>query len=357
MIQPPYGRDRVALNDAVAMVRPPVIEAGGFCEHIMALHLDLHGDDAIGVIRCIESRAGEVHAGDFIDRSEIHRVTMQTPYRATIGPIVEMDGADALVDALPDHPRADFLGFEDPNLWRSSDGQLHLYCTIPFLRAEAPGFDMFLGHAVGPDIESLRMTEPVLSPVPGEHAGAKEVAIVPAAADGRRRHLVESNDVVDGRGYSVVRSVVAEDFTGPWEYGDLLLHPARDGKPWCAGHVSPGPLLPKTFINPGDGKLVGLLNGRAADRPADADSTGRPDLGEFTVGLLIYDYERGEIEWFGDEPLFADPDARTITFASAFRQTGPGRGLLYAHVDDSYVRAYVVNAPGLAAHLPDDVGD
>lgn len=357
MIQPPYGRDRVVLNDAVEMVRPPVIEAGGFCEHLMALHLDLHGDDRLGVVRCIESRAGEVHAGDFIDRSEIHRVTMPTPYRATIGPIVEMAGADERVDELPDHPRADFLGFEDPNLWRSADGKLHLYCTIPFLRAEEPGFDMFLGHAVGPDIGSLGMTEPVLSPVAGEHAGAKEVAIAPEASDGRRRHLVESNDVVDGCGYSVVRSVVAADFTGPWEYGDLLLHPAHDGKPWCAGHVSPGPLLPKTFLNPGDGKLVGLLNGRAAARDADGSLVRTNSLGTFTVGLLVYDYEHGEVEWFSDEPLFADPDARTITFASAFRQTRPERGLLYAHVDDSYVRAYVVDAPALAAHLPDGVGD
>jgi hypothetical protein len=34
----------------------------------------------------------------------------------------------------------------------------------------------------------------------------------------------------------------------------------------------------------------------------------------------------------------------SLTFASQFVETAPGEGILYAHVDDSFVRAYTLKA-------------
>ena len=43
-------------------------------------------------------------------------------------------------------------------------------------------------------------------------------------------------------------------------------------------------------------------------------------------------------------PLIRDTQAKNITFASQFIQTNTNEGILYAHVDDSFVRAYTLYA-------------
>ena len=47
-----------------------------------------------------------------------------------------------------------------------------------------------------------------------------------------------------------------------------------------------------------------------------------------------------------------DTESVTITFASQFIETAPGEGILYAHVDDSFVRAYTLRAAGLEKLIP-----
>ena len=73
------------------------------------------------------------------------------------------------------------------------------------------------------------------------------------------------------------------------------------------------------------------------------------------MGLFIYDYENGKIDWVSPEPLIEDTEVsekRAITFASQFVQTELGQGILYAHVDDSFVRAYSINASAIISLLP-----
>lgn len=337
------------LNDAVEMVTEPMIRAGESCEHLMALHFDSRGDGSLGVIRCIVSRKGEVHAAGFVDRSQLHLVEVTSLYTAEIGPELEIARTDDVVSGLPEYEDYEFLGLEDPIVWRArKGGTLHLYCTIPFHDPAAGDTVMYLGHASGEGLRSLRMADPVLGPVSGGHGGAKEVVVAPKSTAGHRYNLVESNDTVDDTTYSVLRTAIASDPNGPWEYGDLVFHPAHDGREWCAGHVSPGPFLPQSFVDVGDGKRVGLLNGREANRRI-GDTVS---YGEFAVGLMVYDYESGEVEGVSEEPVIRDPAARSITFASAFRQTEADRGVVYAHVDDSYVRVFLIDAEPLSSYLP-----
>lgn len=325
------------------------MRAGKSCEHIMALHLDPRGDGILGVVRCIVNRTGSVGVSGFVDRSQIHVVDMESLYEAKRGPELDIHGTEDVVSTLADDSANDFLGLEDPNIWcERGDETLHLYFTIAFVERYSGDTCVYLGHAEGKDVYSLTMTEPVLAPVSGVHGGAKEVAIAPEAADGNRYNLVESNDAIDGTSYSVLRTAVAPDLSAPWEYGELVFHPAYDGYDWCAGHVSPGPFLPRNFVDVGENRAVGILNGREANRVVDGEIT----YGRFSIGLMVYDYENGAVEWISEEPFIRDPDARTITFASAFLHTEANRGVIYAHVDDSYVRTYLVDADSLLSYLP-----
>ena len=148
--------------------------------------------------------------------------------------------------------------------------------------------------------------------------------------------------------YSVVRVAIVEDMGKPWKFGDIVFHPKEHNIPWIGGHASPGPLFSKNFIDVGEGKLLGVINGREANKIVD----GETKYGMFSIGLFIYDYENGKIDWVSPKPFIQDSEATTITFASQFVETKPGEGILYAHVDDSFVRAYTLKAEFIIPLLP-----
>ena len=132
------------------------------------------------------------------------------------------------------------------------------------------------------------------------------------------------------------------------DVGETLFNPEEHNIPWIGGHASPGPLFPKTFIDVGKNKMLGILNGREANQKIN----GETKYGMFSIGLFIYDYENGKIDWVSPEPFIQDSEATTITFASQFVETKLGEGILYAHVDDSFVRAYTINADSIRSLLP-----
>ena len=90
------------------------------------------------------------------------------------------------------------------------------------------------------------------------------------------------------------------------------------------------------------------MNGREANQKLG----DKIKYGMFSVGLFIYDYENGKVDWVSPEPLIRDSEAKIITFASQFVETKNGEGVLYAHVDDSFVRAYTLYAEEIRALLP-----
>lgn len=73
----------------------------------------------------------------------------------------------------------------------------------------------------------------------------------------------------------------------------------------------------------------------------------------FSIGLFIYDYENGKILWVSPDYFIRDSDAKTITFASQFVETKRGEGILYAHVDDSFIRAYTLKADLILNIIPE----
>lgn len=323
--------------------------------HMMALALDSSSDYKRGVIRCITSREGDVEVKGYIDRSKLFTVSGDSLERFTVGEELQIKNTEEIIEKLGVEG-LDHLGLEDPDIWRDEKtGLMHLYFTMPFISRDKPDEHslIHLGHAVGKDLDSLEMTMPVLQATQEtyENAGAKEVSIAPPSSKGFRFNLFEGHNKLHEENqdvYSTVRVAIAKDMGAPWEFGETVFHPGRAGIPWIGGHASPGPLFSKDFIDVGEGKVLGIINGREANRYKD----GRTVYGMFSAGLFIYDYENGQIDWVSPEPLVQDSEAKTITFASQFVETGKREGILYAHVDDSFVRAYTLKAEDLKSLLP-----
>jgi hypothetical protein len=280
----------------------------------------------------------------------LHAVRGGTLERFTIGKRLLIENEAPIIERLVNGD-GEFIGLEDPDIFIDENNTLHLYFTIP-IKPLAKGTGnktrIHLGHAVGKNLSSLVMTEPVLKDT-GEYC-AKELCVAPVNSAGFRYNLIESRDRQSETHYSTVQAAIAKDMGAPWEYGPVVFHPKTSGRAWIAGHASPGPLLPRSFIDIGEHKLLGLINGCEADKRSGDQIV----YGSFSIGLFIYDYENGKIDWVSPEPLIQDTESRgrRITFASQFVETKPGEGILYAHVDDSFVRAYTLFEDGIRTLLP-----
>ena len=340
----------VVMNESSAYFEHPgrAVEDERF-RHMMAITLDPNSEYKEGIIRCITSREGDVQIKGYVDHSQLYIVSGDSLEHFTVGERLQLIGEKEILEELT--PAGwECLGLEDPDIWIDKEtGLMHAYFTIPI---KPPSFDqkirIHLGHAVGKDLHSLEMTQPTLLQDEAINASAKEVSIAPVSTKGVRYNLIESRDRTPEGTYSTVRVAVAEDMGKPWQYGEVVFHPLEHRLPWIGGHASPGPLFGKEFIDVGQGKLLGVMNGREANQKTGDKIT----YGMFSVGLFIYDYEKGKIYWVSPQPFIRDSQAKTITFASQFVETDRGEGILYAHVDDSFVRAYTLYAEAIGPLLP-----
>lgn len=318
-------------------------------EYVMAVSLDPRTKYKEGVIRCITSRKGKEGFVGQIDRSILSKVKGKSLTHFDIGEKLLIKNQDKIMKKIYEEG-LDFLGLEDPDIWIDEKKDiLHLYFTLPLIGNKKKKTKIHLGHAFGKDLDHLEMTMPVL--MADKKGGAKELSIVPINKKGFRYNLVESSDKIGETHYSTVRLAIAKDMGKSWKFGKVVFHPADHKLHWIGGHASPGPLFSPTFIDVGPGKRLGIMNGCSANKKVG----GKTKYGTFSVGLFIYDYEKGKIDWVSLKPFIEDSEAskiRAITFASQFVQTGPGKGVLYAHVDDAFVRAYDLDAEAIKSLLP-----
>ncbi len=255
--------------------------------HMMAIALDPKTSYKRGVIRCITSREGNVEEKGYIDRSELYAVEGHTLEHFVVGERLNICNEEKIVDLLSGE-KLDYLGLEDPDVWTDENtGLTHLYFTMPFVSKEKEDHlsQIHLGHAVGKDLDSLEMTLPALQADRNGKNTAKEVSIAPLNSKGVRLNLFESSSVENKIWYSTIRVGIAEDMNKPWEFGETIFHPKDHNIPWAGGHASPGPLFSNEFINVGDGKLLGIMNGREANQQIG----DKIKYGMFSVGLFIYD--------------------------------------------------------------------
>lgn len=322
------------------------------CKHVMALTLVPNKTAKVheAVVRLITGRDGDVDIEGFVDTSELSRASLGKDGTFQLSKLLKISNSDAVINSLK-QPGEELLGLEDPDCWEDPEtGLLHLYFTIALHSSINSQTRVYLGHAEGDDIEHLTMTEPVLSSIEGCGAvvGTKEVCIPPPSSNGARNYLIEGSADRYGNIFSVVQLAIGNQPGPPWELGPIVLHPVDTGIPyWCSGHASPAPLFAREFIDVGQNKCVGFLNGREPNRIEDNQTF----LGEFAVGLFVYDYEQGKIEWVSQKPVLKDPLAcKGITFASCLHITGD-EAHLYAHTDDSFIRSYQIKKKSLREYL------
>jgi hypothetical protein len=328
-----------------------VIEKDKHFALVMAIALDPKLNYKKGVIRCIVSRVGNVQKSGYIDRSELHYISGNSLEHFAISERIKIIDEDKIVSKLSKNGKLDFIGLEDPDIFIDPKTNFtHLYFTMPFLQRSAKRKHalVYLGHAEGKDLYSLKITCPVLMIDKKTGGGAKEISIAPLNRKGFRYNLFESSIKEKDFTYSTVRVAIVKDMGKPWKFGETAFHPKEHNIKWIGGHASPGPLFPKSFVDIGEGKIVGIMNGRESNKMIGKDIK----YGMFSVGLFIYDYEKGKIDWVSPKPLIIDSEAKTITFASQFVETEKGKGILYAHVDDSFVRAYTLEADKIKKLLP-----
>ncbi len=334
-------------NSAIFEHPDLVVERGQY-KHVMALSLNSKSNYQQGLIRCIESRAGEVDKYGYVDKSVLRYVSADSSGKFVIGEKLKLLGEDDFLKKI-NSEEWECLGFEDPDIINEAgDGQTHIYFSVPVLNKKNK-FKMrvHLGHAEGEDLQNLKITRPVLF-INNETGRAKEVSIAPPNSQGVRLNLFESAEMINGVDYSIIRVAISRQAGPDWEFGETVFHPAKQQRAWCAEHASPGPLFPRSFIDVGDNRLLGLMNGREAS----ARIGNQIKYGTFSPGLFIYNYEEGKIEWVADQSLFKDSAAKTITFVSQFVPTGKKEGIIYAHVDDSFVRAYTIKAEKIKSLIP-----
>jgi hypothetical protein len=304
-----------------------------------------------GIIREIVRREGNVGVSGFVDRSKLFIVESKNLLSWKRKGELKIKGIDEVVKELQGK-NMDFIGLEDPDIY--FDGKtMHIYYTIAFKLSEGK-YAVYLGHAQGSSLQTLKATAPVLSPDLTQLescSGFKEVAISPVLVNGNRMILCESGylDRTNNYGVSTVSLARAQKFGEKWEFLRVAADPQKMKYNWCLGHLSPGTFFAPDFLRHKN-LLVGVINGRSANRREG----NKIIYGRFSVGLMLFNPETGEIPWISPEPIISDPDAKTITFASDFIQTNKENGILYAHIDDSFVRAYRLNSNVLKGLLPKD---
>ena len=329
------------MNHVVSQHQGKVIDKNINFSNVMAIALNPKDNYLSGVIRCITSRIGDVAVPGYVDRSELHYLNGKNLDRFVIGDKLVMKNEIEEIGELAKNGM-ELIGLEDPDIWIDEDtGLTHLFFTISLLHKSKKFGMIHLGHAVGENLNTLTMMPPAL--LGNKVFGAKDLSIAPINSHGARYCLIESADKIKKHYYSVIKLAVTNKENVLWKYGKIVFHPAKQKIPWIAEHASPGPLFSKRFIDVGEGKCLGLINGRGKETRIN----GQIHYGVFSVGLFIYDFENGKIDWVSPQPLIQDSEAKTITFASQIVETGKGKAIVFAHVDDAFVRSYSLKAASI----------
>ncbi len=339
------------LNSAVQVYSVPVYKAD---RPVMALSvLKDKKKNKLGVVREIVRREGDVAIPGYVDQSKLYIVKSKDGLKWERVKELKINGVEKIVRKNSESGLM-FMGLEDPDIWIDEENKIHLYYTIAYKLINEDEFVTYLGHAEGEDLDSLAATEPVLSDLSNIEVvvGFKEVAISPKVFDFGRVNLVESGywSGLRNERASTIIAAKTKDMGRSWEFLKTVADPTKLGYAWANGHLSPGPIFPESFISHKD-LLVGIVNGREKTKEVN----GQKIFGRFSIGLMLFNPRTGEIPWISSKPLISDPEARTITFASDFLRLNKNSGILYAHVDDSFVRAYKIDARKLIKFLPDSI--
>jgi hypothetical protein len=302
-------------------------------ERFMALCLDPSSKkgEYRGVARQVTERKGDVDVVGFVDRSKLITVESRDLLNWDVVSELKIKGIE---DIIKKHCNrgSEFIGIEDPDIIISEDGTYNLYFTIAY--KNEVGYTIFLGHAMGESLDNLKTHGPVIH-------NNKEITFIP----GTKYLLTESWYGRAEEGIGLVKFSKLHDL---WEYERLLLESDESFPGWIRGYASPCRFIDNN-LGISKNYLLGVCNGNSGEKK----QKGKKLRGDFMPGLLILDRNKLEIPWVDEKPLLKDPEANTITFASEFVDFDGKHGLLYAQVNDSFVRVYKISYDFLKSRVPD----
>ncbi len=339
------------LNECVEYLEKPVLGTidlkGGM--RYMALSLDFSSKNPYkGVARQVFERIGSQDVPGYVDKSKLVLVESDDLLKWEIVGDLNIKGFEKIIKKF-ENEEIYFIGLEDPDILVDKKGKKHLYFTIPFKHKNVDWYDVYTGHAFGDSLENLKMTLPVLGKLNKEIVGFKEICPVPEMKKDEKFFLVETwLKKPNKKGYYGVGISKTKNLSKKWEYLKLIHDPEKESKSWCAGFSSPCRFFSPDILKH-DKYLVGIINGREKTK----NINGKFHYGKFKPGLFLFDYSKKKIVWIDKEPLFEDPLATTITFASELIVLNKKQVILYAHVNDNFVRAYRLNLDKIEERLPD----
>jgi hypothetical protein len=334
------------INKIVSYYEKPALGNVNPETRYMALTVDKESKSPyLGLAREITKSRGSVDVPGFVDKSKLIIVKSKDLLSWTKVKDLRVKGIENITRKIKPKDSY-FIGLEDPDIY--NEGRIkHVYFTIAFKKNNEDKHIVYLGHAQGKSLNQLTATQPALSPILNKNiCGFKETDIPLRTSS---KILFTLNEIVifkNNNQISAISLSKANNFSKPWKFKKIILHPKKMKYKWCQGELSPCCFLPKDFLNY-DGLLVGIINGREPKKILNKKEV----YGKFRPGLILFNTKTGEIPWISKEPLFEDPDARTITFTSDFIQTKSDEGILYAHVNDSFVRAYRINKEELKKYI------
>ncbi len=329
------------INEYVSMYEKPALGKIDGTDPTMALSIDKSTiNDKIkkGIARKITSRTGSSDIPGFLDKSQLILVESNNLLEwKTIKPLIIKNAEKIITEITPKDYF--FIGLEDPDIFSddNDDNGKNVYFTIAFRhKAEATNL-IWLGHASGPNLENLEMQNPIISPIKGFN-GFKEISFSPD-----KRKTIILTEGMDKTGYSVICAF--EKSSSQFKFLGPKLHPTK-GENWCKLDASPCYIFPKEIFSHNN-LLLALINGREKSSKIREKTI----FGKFRPGLVLFDPITGEIPWISPTPLFEDPKASTITFASDLILLNSKEALLYAHINDSFVRVYKIDLEKIKSDL------
>lgn len=337
----------IKLNSAVEMWETPALgkENPDDGNRFMALCIDPSSKNPYrGITRHVFNRQGDENVPGYVDFSKLVLVESYDLFSWKVLEDLEIKGLKESIKKLPFSEG--FMGTQDPDILIGDKKDKHVYFTIPLKYPHKNDQDVYLGHATGKTLDDLTFEGCVLGTIGTEINGFKELSPSPIAKNGQGIHLTEIQ-IRDNPDISAIAAVKSKDFGGNWEYLHLAHDPRKSKYLWCRGFSSPCRILPKSFVDPGKDLYVLIMNGRVPIIKKE----GKNVYGDFLPGLALYNPETGEMPWVAPKPLFKDPVAKTITFTHEFIISN-GQGILFAHPNDSFIRAYRLNPAELKKLLP-----
>lgn len=314
------------LNSAVSYWDKPSLQSQK--SRFMALSVDkssINNKIKYGIAREVYQRKGKVNVEGFVDKSRLVIVKSSDLLNWKKTKELKIKGIEKVIKKIK-KPFMEFIGLEDPDIYRDKQNKIHLFYTIAFRNNKQNNFSVFLGHAEGNSLDNIMATKPALSPKI-KHGlvqdGFKEISIIPST----NLAFVE----IGSGGQNTKIGLTKFNKISNLKFQRVILEPKKINSKWCNGEISPGPVL--KIAN----EYIGFLNGRNKAKKIKNKIT----YGIYKIGLMKLNKE-GFIKHVSSTPFISDVQSKSVTFVSNLVELNNKEEILYAHVNDSFVRAYKI---------------